>query len=211
MLIGDDGTQYEDETMEFFSERGILHNRKIVSIDLSYSLNYGEKDLSMGLHHSVHKDSWNEMKVSGTDETWVNGEFAKLKDILDNCEPQKEFFNRHSGKVLVFLLGCILVTLGILGHSISLLILGRLKNVTPDDTLRIKFYSILGLPMVLSAFAFGWASKLSDKIEALYPDVELLIGPAYFQKEAIKRRQLLNILSLVIIPTLLAIIWEIIF
>lgn len=66
ILRSEDGTQYEDKDMSMFLENGVLNTRKIVSVEMRYYNGKDDKDISIGLYHSVDPDYANQIKCKWT-------------------------------------------------------------------------------------------------------------------------------------------------
>lgn len=210
ILISEDGTQYEDDDLSIFREDGVLFNRKIVSVEMRYSTGKDDKDIVLGLNHSKSESYFNEIKVSGSDENWVEGTFAKLQEILSNCRPQSTFFVDHSGLFTVLFVACFLFSAYAIMNFLFNFGSKYITFSSAKDSLEVKIWALVGVPLVCLVFFVSAAYSISNKIEKLYPNVELLLGPEHLQRESLRRRKLYGILSAIIIPTLVGLILKII-
>lgn len=211
ILRSEDGTQYEDKDMSVFLENGVLNTRKIVSVEMRYYNGKDDKDISIGLYHSVNPDYANQISVSGLDENWVNGTFTGLQDTLKNCEKQKTFFANHGVLVRLSFLVCFVFSLYVISGFLFDLIV---KFITFSSAKTQHSVRLISIGVICLSGISIWAeltSTLATKIEALYPNVELLVGPEHLQREARKRRRLLSLLLIVIIPTLISIVVALVF
>jgi hypothetical protein len=212
ILRSEDGTQYEDKDMSMFLENGVLNIRKIVSVEMRYFYTRkDDKDISIGLYHSVDPEYANRISVSGLDEKWVNGTFSGLQEILKNCERQKTFLANHYVLVRLLFLACFVFSLYVISGFLFDLIA---KFITFSSAETLHLVRLISIGVICLSGMPIWAdqaSTLATKIGALYPDVELLVGPEHLQREARKRRRLLSLLSIVLIPTLISIVVALVF
>lgn len=91
-------------------------------------------------------------------------------------------------------------------------LIAKFITFSSPETLRfVRIISIVVISFSSLSLLAEIIPSLSRKIEALYPDVELLVGPEHLQREVRKRRRLLSLLSIVIIPTLISIVVALVF
>jgi hypothetical protein len=195
--------------MSIFQEDGVLNTRKIVSVEMRYHNRKDDKDISIGLYHSVESDYKNRISVSGLDEKWVNGTFSGLQDTLKNCERQKTFFANHFILIALVFWACFAFSVFMIFGFLTELSVKYIKSSSAVQSAKTIFIGVrIGLGIV---FGTELTKALTKDIGALYPDVELLVGPEHLQREARKRRRLLSILAIVIIPTLIGIVLALVF
>jgi hypothetical protein len=212
ILRSEDGTQYEDKEMSMFLENGVLYTRKIVSVEMRYYYTRkDDKEINMGLYHSVDSAYANRISVSGLDEKWVNGTFSGLQDTLKNCEKQKTFLANHYVLVTLLFLACFVFSAYVISGFLFDLIAKFITFSSAETQHSVRLISIGVICLSGISIWAELASKLGTKIEALYPDVELLVGPEHLQREARKRRRLFRLLSIVIIPTLISTVAALVF
>ncbi len=209
ILRSEDGTQYEDKDISMFKEDGILMTRKIISIEMRYLAEKGEKHISIGLHHSLETNYANEILVSGLDEKWVEGTFAGLQEVFSLSQKQQSFFHKHHTLVSLLFLGCFVFFVYEISGIVFNFIAKFITFPNPETKHSWESASSWALPLIsLYLFTFV-AIKMTDKLGELYPNIELLLGPEHLRREAGKRRKLFCLLSIVIIPFIIGIIFEI--
>ena len=206
-----DGVQYEDNNMSLFLDDGILNTRKIMSIELWYHSAKDDKIISVGIFHSENPDSSNVVRISGHDEGWVNGIFTKLQEVVGNFKVQTLL-----SFVQFSLLGLLFVSCFIIGSWMLAPVLGNLVTRVISFTGEAQKSATIGTIVLIFrsigiALSMMGGFELAKKIDALYPNVELLVGPQHRQVEAIRRRRLYGLLAIWIIPSVLAIALGIIF
>lgn len=212
IFTGSDETQYESENLEIFSDGGIIDNRKIKRIDFTfYTYDGEEKHIDINISHTVSKYSFygNQIKVSGSDENWVNGIAKSFEDMISNWKPQITWPNQYLGIItLIFSIGFGLIFINVLYFILS-------SFVEPMPSPPDWIISVRPVILILN-YGFGIlvgylpASYITKKIDDIFPYIELTIGPEHLQEEVKKRKYLYKLLSLGIIPLILSIIIELI-
>jgi len=193
ILRGVDGTQYESDNKEIFSHNGILDTRRIIEIEMRYTNYTNDKRIYIQLSHTVEDYKWaNYILVSGSDELWVNGVIKSFEDIISNWEKQVNWPHKYSWLlIMVFAVG--------IGLSFASLALNLLYFISTDVIITTA-----------SVFGLSLAWYIVNKLKELYPVVELRTGPEYAQVEVRKRKKLYIIISIVVIPLVIALIIELI-
>lgn len=199
ILRGIDGTQYESEDIEVFSDGGILDTRRIVAVEMTYSNYTDDKRISIKLEHDIKDYGWrNVIFVSGPDEVWVNGVIKHFEDAIVNWEKQVNWPYKYSWLLtIIFAIGINFPCSNILNFIIHL--------IKPESsvTLGPLFFSFFMVGLLLALY-------IVDKLKELYPVVELRIGPEHTQLEVKRRRKLYAVISIVVIPLVISLIIELI-
>ncbi|MFQ6087726.1 MAG: hypothetical protein ACE5K0_02340 [Candidatus Methanofastidiosia archaeon] len=208
-----DGTQYESENIEIFSEGGILETRRIIEIEMRYH-NYSEdKRISVDLEHSIRENRWgNKVVVSGYDDIWTNGVLKSIESIISSWENQVNWPYRYKDLLIIlFGIGITLLYINILDIINSYIFVIQPLSPQPQwakdiiPTLKIGAYFLVFLGAMI------WpALYIVNKICELYPPVEFTTGPEYSYVEKIRRKKLYTFLSVGIIPLIISLIYELI-
>lgn len=203
-----DGSVYVGQSEEILASGGILDTKQISTIDFNFLDNNHKSSLSINLRHTT-SDNWNEVTVQGIDSLWVNGIIQKIENFLDSIERQTTWFKNYSLLIAIFITVCIaLVTSALI---LNFLILLNQIFPSESDSIKISIQSIRVMTffMMLGISSYP-AIKIFEKIKELWPTVELQTGQDYLQVNKQKRNKIWLIFSLIIIPTVLTILAELI-
>lgn len=203
-----DNSVYEGHSNEILANGGILDSKQISSIDFDFTDSNHNLSIAISLHHS-NSNLWNEVRVQGTDSIWVNGIIQKIENFLDSLEPQSTWARRYSPFLTMFFDICI----SIVASTVLLKIILLLGKYFPSDPnspkLSINTARAMIFIMMLGMSLYP-ASTLTDKIKGLWPIVELQTGQDHNQTEKQKRKSVWLIFTLVILPTILTILTELV-
>ncbi|MFN8334462.1 MAG: hypothetical protein U0U09_04990 [Cyclobacteriaceae bacterium] len=203
-----DNSVYEGHSNEILANGGILDSKQVISIDFDFTDSNHNLSIAISLHHSS-SDLRNEVRVQGADSIWVNGIIKKIEIFLDSLEPQSTWARKYSFLLTLFFGICISIVASEILINI-IFFLGRdfpLDPTSPKLSVRTARGIIFIMMLGLSTYP---AMTLTDKIKELWPLVELQTGQDYNQAERQKRRNVWLIFSLVILPTILTILTELI-
>jgi len=194
-----DDSEYESTSCDVFRKGGVLETKRIQEVNIYFSEHSTNSRMNIRITHGDSRSMSNEITVSGTDSTWVNGVMRQFEDIINNLEKQKTWPKQFYWVIVIIL------ALGI-GRIISFLLF---DVIFVHSIRREPATPFIGW-IVVFLFIFLPASLLSDKIVKLWPSIEIRAGKDYAQIEKRKRYRLWILMSLGIIPILISIITEII-
>jgi hypothetical protein len=213
----DNGSVYESSDSDFFSNEPLFSTisiKKVKFILRSYDFYTRRLEVTLTPTSSDYFSD-NNITIYGYDINWVNGINARIKDLLDSVQPQSEY------KKLILRIT----------HFLSAIVIGRffiffvliIDTSKPDlsqmssTTLAIRSviqYSALtyNFFIYLLSLLIGFypAIGVRSKMKNIFPNIEFQIGPEHKQLYKRKRAKLINIFILIIIPLLLAIIYDIV-
>jgi len=166
------------------------HNINQVIIKFVEFTNWSQIDVS--IQQSAECWSKSDITVSGTDETWVNGIFQQLTDIANHWKKQENWIRERT---ILFNGLCAVI----LSSGIAILYYQIYSHIKSE---------ILTLSLVFFAFSVFFTFLLSNTfiepyIRKLYPCIELNLGPDYLRITEQKRKSLIWIITILIIPLIL--------
>jgi hypothetical protein len=191
-----DGSSYSG-TDSGIAGSGILDNQSVKSVSID-AMSAGSR-IDVDLYHdSSHRDST--VRVIGTDPIWVNGTMRRLEQVVAGLEPQWKWSRRGTWAfVSASEVGIAAAAIAVALFIASLEPERRPLDASPwSDSLYPTIAGVLGVAGV----GFGWVLGLSAKeyIGKLWPSVELRTGREYMNVEARKRRRVIIVVSLVVLP-----------
>jgi hypothetical protein len=199
-----DGSIYESESNEILKSGSILDTKQISSLSFNFNDYNHNASLSMNLRHTNFND-YNDITVKGTDSLWVNGIIQKIENFLESLENQSIWSKKYNILLIIFFDICIaFVFAEVLLKFI--IFMNSLQPVNPNsEKATIQFIFIMSfIPML--GVAFYPARLLQDKLNELWPNIELQMGMDYNQLERKRRNKVWLLFTLVILPTALTLL-----
>jgi hypothetical protein len=208
----DGNISYESDSMSIFEDDGLMDTKKTLAIQM-YFVDYEEQnkiDFTIS-NNRYHRN----LTVRGTENNWVQGTFTTLKEIIDSVQPQTKFTVEYGNLILFF------IALGV-GSVIFLLLevfvysrIGPIQNPTGFIKIMRDFFStypwagylidiFLRLVMGISTFAF----RIYWWLLELWPEIEFDFGPEHLKIHKIRRQRMWAVISLIVIPILLGVVFE---
>lgn len=199
----EDSSTLEAEDPSIFDE-GQLKRVEEINITLSSS----GRRINLRLTQRRYGSS-SEFSISGNDRNWVNSVNSKLTEIINSITPQNITAKKYGWLIqIVSAFG-----IGILAENFILLLLAAslkkpfphffVKNELNDYFLYYLFSFALGIFYELLFF------NIPEKIEKIWPIVELQIGPEHTLKEKKIRKIWSQFFILGILPILISVISDI--
>jgi hypothetical protein len=190
-----DDSSYESQTILIFEEKELIEQKVISKVNMHFNLLDNSKNIEIQLQHVIDdKTNGNYVLVSGDDPTWVNGVTTRINEIISLTEFQPKTSN---------LINVSVVVVGILVIAIYFRLFHYSIQKYNDDLASITF-------LVISILTLGGGSSLINYLQEMYPLVELQTGSNYLQIPQKKRRAMNIILITIIVPLLLALIYDVI-
>ncbi len=214
-----DGTSLSSESADVLSEEALARPAKPMGISFTF-FNHEyrmQRYLSFTVSHGSLPVSivWNRATIKGGEKTWVDEQFLRLKEAIDASEPQKAWPKQHPRLLHCTLIGgfvaIVMLMLRVFDLIVSLAGV-ELQPVKGTDPLRDVVGSFLpvlagGLLFLLGTMAAFW---IGDKILAMWPCIELDIGPEHLKLEKRRRAILRTVLVGVGLSVLANLIWIIV-
>lgn len=195
-LEAKDDSAFESSSSSIFGESSLIEKKAIHRINMRFYSSNLSKNIEIQLLHTENQDKENYIIVSGDNPIWVSGVLAKFAELLETSQPQPRVQSLLSTSMLV-----LLIILNILYFRITWPFVDpNVKN----DFLRLLY--ALGFPLA----SILYNSYCEGYIKKIFPSVELQTGPEHMQIPKQKRIKLAYIFSVIIIPIILAIIYDIV-
>lgn len=211
-LACNDGTSYESDCLDLFEDGGVIDIKRSNSIDFTFHDHTLKHYISLTISHGGGYR--NNLTVQGFDSNWVNGVFTKIKEKIDSFKPQDNWLLNHEK----FVLHSSALGIGAIVYFIVWLVVYRhlepIKN--PTGLLKDIKTIFLNNPWffyvypIFSYWIYGisWALQFRRWLFSLWPDIEFDFGPEHFKLEKTRRVRIYIFASLVIIPLLLSLIYD---
>jgi len=202
ILRSSDGTQYDTEDVCIVDEGGVLDTRRIVSIEMTFNDSYTDQRLSVSLQHGGGRyGSDNSVRVSGTDETWVDGTAQSVRDCVSNWKSQVMWPHGHSWLVTIGF------TMAFVAAVMAVMRMVWVVKLARDPE---KLVDCVWLATSVSAMMWLPAYYLMSFVQRLYPTVEFAMGPDHQRTEEARRRKLRGPLVAIALPLGLAALSEVV-
>ncbi len=190
-----DDSSYESQSPDIFNTSSIIDLKTLERVQIRFQTVSNDKNIEVQFRHSDKDDHVdNYIVVSGNDSVWVNGVLAQLTEIVDASEQQPIF-----KKYISFSIFLLCVAFNVLYFRFFYALIQTNKYGWIEGLLTI------GVP-ILSIYLFD---KLAKNLESIWPDVELQTGPNYMQIPAMKRKRMVLLMTLVIVPIITAFIYDV--
>jgi len=197
---------YEFENKKLETEEEFLDTKKIKSLSMSFHDYTNSKHIQLNLSHG--NTTWNKLKIEGSDNKWVDAKYNDFKDKIEAIKPQVNWFLKY--KKIIYHISSLNV--GFL--FIKLLWLIPTKKIPYEELSPFWQYvrdSTIIRYATLTVIAWGWGASVLwwvfEKISELWPSVEFDFGPEHFKQEKKTRKTIGIILSLIIIPLILQLLF----
>lgn len=205
-----DLSSFRSADINIFSEASPINNRRVQSVEVTFTFKELKK-IHFRLSHGSYDDDiqTNYFEISGVDNLWVNGITGRFNETLHTIRDQDAFLKKN--KKLTMITSLILGT-------ISFIILIDFLNKGTNGYVPIlsRFLKYKGfedsIDMVIAASFFGGligaiiGGKTNERVDALWPSIELQIGPEHTFTEKKRRQFYFLIASLIVIPLTLTIL-----
>lgn len=216
-----DDTALESDSPDLFSEDSLTFPARPVAVQMTFH-NY---KLARHINFSVrHGDSsyGNCVLVSAPDMQWLGQTFLSVQDAIRAVCPQGVWFRRHKTLLLTAIALGIgtagIALLNLLGAAIFLKWLnlsGIIVPLRPDSPWRrvvadaAPFLYVLGWLWRWFAGICWGAPWVRAWVLSAWPDIELDFGPPHLHIEKAKRQRLFAVATLVVLPVLVNVIYDV--
>ena len=190
-----DSTSFESTSNEIFREQSLMDNKVLQKVVMRFYALDHSRNIEIQIMHSVkNENSDNFISVSGDDSTWVTGILQRLSEIISGAEEQSQVNSRYGG----YLMFVFLVILNIEYYRLFFDYFNAVGGW-------LSVIAVLGFPPA-SIFFATW---VSNELDMIYPAIELQTGASHMQAQQKKRKSLQWWAVTIILPLLLALIYDI--
>lgn len=190
-----DSTSFESTSNEIFREQSLMDDKVLQKVVMRFYALDHSRNIEIQIIHSVkNENSDNFISVSGDDSTWVNGILQRLSEIVSGAEEQSRVNSRYGG----YLMFGFLVLVNVEFYRLFFNYLNAMGGW-------LSVIAILGFPPA-SIFFATW---ISNELDRIYPAIELQTGALHMQVQQKKRKSLQWWAVTIIIPLLLALLYDI--
>lgn len=206
------GIAYESSDIIIFDSHSIINSKKPLKILLWFSNYDSDSGIRVNFKQEYSsKYSENSVLVEGYDSNWVNGVLGRIQDRIESIKPQAKYKGLYLN--LIYLASALLIGRAFT-FIIQLLPFGSPKMGATLLTIRHFIRSnafIYNLSLYILGFFFGVfpASFIRNYLEKSWPYLEIQIGPDHALDAKIRRARLKKLVSLIIIPLALALLYDI--
>lgn len=200
-----DGSEYEAQTPEVFAKGGILDTKQVGMVLITFSGYSTSSHISVFIYHGDVDKSWNQVEVTGTDATWVNGVTRRIEDAIGEWERQAEWPMKLRGLILA------ISTLGIaLLYKLILHIFSSVLHLQASSAEHVQPTSLVIQWTMLLFVAFWPAADLTRKFVGLWPNIELRTGREYAQVLTRRRQYLWLVATIGVLPIVIRVLYDIV-
>lgn len=205
----DDGSSFQSEGLEIFGDDSRVWQRRVVQVSAAYSFYPTRAQMEVSLRHGASDAT---VTVSGMDRNWVSGTVESLAGLLDSFPQQNNLYTRHRSLVEF------VIAMGI--GSILSFVLGLLPFDPPsDESLQRTAWireTLSQFPAVQLLVKYGvtwmlgwpWTWGAAEKLQRLWPSIELQLGPDHLLEEKQRRKALGAVLLLGFLPLSLSLLYD---
>lgn len=207
-----DSSSFSSQEPALFEKDSPLSKKRVGHIQMEFRHYKTMSRITIGLAHG--NGSWrNDVTISGTDSTWVNGTLKAIEETIDSFTPQNTFLYQNEKTLrIVFSLG-----LGSLYFWMASLIPTAPSAEMPGWAIKLNLVlSAIPLGYYLfkyaMAFLVGWLPSeiLYNKLKDWWPSVELQIGPEHTLTEKQRRKWIASAFIFGVFPLATAVIYDLI-
>lgn len=176
-----DGTQYDFDNVKDVERQKLLDKKRIVYADMRLYEYENKKEIEVKLENAtVDSEFLNFISMGGNDELWVNGTYEWFRNLISHFKNQKMLWV-YNWKVTT--------GIGIIFTILVGFIIAYISRYFLKDFPILYLLILVILPFLVLGF-FG----IFDKLQEIYPVVELITGPEHLQIENQKRKKIKSLL-----------------
>ena len=191
-----DGCSYESISVTIFKEGGVIKTKSIKQIKMHLVTEDYSKNLEIYFTQGLKDQTVdNYALVSGDDPNWVTGALDRINELVNTIEPQPRIQRVVSIANLIVWAAALVTYYRVFWKDAE-----GLKN----ETLSL----ILTLGVVVGIFWCYYA--MGGFFERLLPVVELQTGPEHLQLPKAKRRKVIAVFSLIVIPIIITLVYDLV-
>jgi hypothetical protein len=209
----DDGSAFESSDVALFAPDSVVSKKRVERVTLLFRNYPARASIEIKLAHGDSQHG-NSVVVYGLDSTWVNGTLKQLEETIASFPPQNTFVARHTTLVTTTIalgLGSLFVWTVrlIVARAVGHPAVPATKDAT--DVLIDRFPALLYLIQYGFSYLIGMfpAWTIVDRLKALWPDVELQIGPEHSQIQKKRRLVLASVMVLGVLPLVTNLLYDV--
>ena len=216
-----DNTTYQSDSPDLFLAESLAVPARPVAIQMSFHNYTLGRHISLSLSHGDFSYS-NEAVVSSREPDWLCLNFIALKEAIEAVRSQTFWLRKHR----ILLLNLIALGIGSLMTWVTDLLLnvlangidlsGVIKPLPPDSPWRRVISNAAPLLCTIKwlwCWAVGFllgAFEVRRWLLSVWPSIEFDFGLPQFKAERIKRRRLLAVVTLIVIPIIRSLFYDLI-
>ena len=196
-----DNSIYSGALEDILEDNEILENKNIAEINFYFFEHVLNSQLLIRIRHS-ESDSYSSssyVSVEGKDKAWVNETTRLIEDFLSNCKSRSGFINKFQIPIMVI---AILMLDFFMFNLTELFIKTNLSFPKMIDNMFGKH--LISFTIVSSLIAAAPAVLIAGYIKMLFPRIEIQTGKNSYQIKKEKRKKILIIASIILIPTIIS-------
>lgn len=210
-IYTDDGIMDSFDIQDIDQVSDLLDRKRIESIRIEYN------DIENGHRIEVRLReggiSSNEVTIISTDRTWFNSRKSEIEEYLRTVKNQSRFYSKYRTLIQF-------IAENIAGIPFSILLIVFLNFVltisnsgqnpsvnTSSSSIAVLLPAAFTLNYLFGVFA---STKIFRQLDDLWPKIEFNLGPSHLNKRARIKSALKYGINVIILPLLLALIFEVI-
>lgn len=208
----DDNTTYESEALDLFEDGNIIDLKRAISIEMSFYHYDLDRRMNISLVHGMgFRDN---VIIQGCDKNWVSSVFTELDEIIKSVKPQKNLLLEHK----TFLLNLLSLGIGVSIYSVLHFLTNRYTEPIKNPSENMKAIAAFLNSNSVFRLLFNWlllwlmgiilATSIRAWLLNSWPSIEFDFGPEHMKIEKQRRVRIAVVLSMAIIPTAIAIIYD---
>ena len=208
-----DRTSVESDNSEVLSEDVIHAPSRPISITFRFHDLKLNRDLSFSISHGDYEYG-NFFTIKSEENAWLSENFLAVKELIDAVEPQTFWFKNHP-TITLNLIALGLGTAYQTAINIALDFLMADKIIPIISSVSISKDTIHFFRPFLFAYIWFWhlilgylwgAFSVRRWLFNLWPNIEFSFGKQHLLLEKQRRARLISVMTLIILPVLLALI-----
>lgn len=215
-----DSTSFESD-MPALLDNTILQIKRPVKVEF-YFCNYNlERSMSFSITHG-DSEYGNQFGIAANEQAWLNDNFTKIETFVNGAKPQSFWFVRHP-IILANLIALGVGSLLVLFFDIFLnYLLDYLEIPRPNSDLPViknirAFIAANQIWFYLAGWFWRWflgwlgcAHSIAYWLLSAWPNIDLDFGADHLKIEKKRRLKIITVITLIVVPTLLSIVQDII-
>lgn len=214
-VVFSDDTTFESDSPELFDDESLIAPARPVAVRMSFYNLTLKRHLALSMNHGNLTHFTNEGEVSAGEPAWLGENFLALKEALDKVAPQSFWFRRHPF-VLMNLLALGLGSIGNLIIDIAMHIFfphgppWTIKNPGAWAPYKPLLHTLDWFMLWVLGNIMG-AGSVGHWLLSLWPSIEFDFGLDHLKIERVKRKRLIAVGALIVLPIMTSLIAELIY
>ena len=192
-----DNSTYTGSSDKILEEDEILSTKKIIDIFLQFYENVSDSKLVIKIKQSDLSKGY--VSVESQDISWVNDTTRLAENFLAKCRNQSAFVKKFK----IFGIAMTVLILNFLLLNIIELFI-KTKIIFPKIMHSLFNKNLFIVFIVISLITVTPAISIYNWLQKLFPRIEIQSGKYFQQAEKEKRKKILMVISLILIPTIIS-------